>query len=393
MHSGAGTVPNERWVGSPPHAGPTIHLDQVDDQIVAVQRLGTAMLRVSDPTELGEQVVRVLADDFGLPAAAWTGPGTGSYELIAAGEAPTKALRELGLSRIALPLITERRNRSSFVVACAAAFGSPHASLVDAEGIVVVFGADSAGTPVASLLREWLPVAADRARDLRIARDRLGSMGLGLSCIAHELVGPLGSLRMGAHLLLDGTAPDGVRSQILGRMIEVSDELADLVTGLLPWAVGVTAIRLAPLDLQELVSATLRLPALSEADRSRLTLRSAGEVGLLGDAQVLGLVIANALRNALRYSMPGTSIEVSCSDDGPWVLLGVDDIGLAVSEEERLTLFDPFIRGSGTTSSRDAHGLGLYIIERAVSAHGGDVWFEPRSDGAALRIRLPKQGP
>jgi signal transduction histidine kinase len=386
-------VPNERWVGSPPHAGPTIHLDQVDDQTHAMERLGAAMLRASDPTDLGEQVVRVLADVFGLPAAAWIGPSMGSLELIAAGDASTEALRELGLSRVALPLITKRRNRSSFVAACAAAFGSPHASLVDAEGIVVVFGADSTSPPVASLLREWLPIAADRARELRAARDRLESMGLGLSCIAHELVGPLGSMRMGAHLLLDGAAPEGIRSQILGRMIEVSDELADLVTGLLPWAVGLTAIRLAPLDLPELVSATLQLPAFSEADRSRLTLRTEGEVGLLGDAQVLGLVIVNALRNALRYSTPGTAIEVSCSDEGSWVLLGVDDTGLAVSEEERLTLFDPFVRGSGTTSSRDAHGLGLYIIQRAVAAHGGEVWFELRSDGAALRIRLPKQGP
>ena len=107
-------------------------------------------------------------------------------------------------------------------------------------------------------------------------------------------------------------------------------------------------------------------------------------------------VVANLLDNALKNSPSGSIIEVSLSTKHDEVRLAVSDYGSGMSEEQLTKVFGKFVRGRRSTSR--GTGLGLYICERIVEAHGGRIWAENRRApagvthtpaGATFTVALP----
>jgi two-component system, LuxR family, sensor kinase FixL len=73
-------------------------------------------------------------------------------------------------------------------------------------------------------------------------------------------------------------------------------------------------------------------------------------------------------------------LRVSASEDGPTVTIRFEDTGTGVGSPERL--FHPFQQGATST------GLGLYVSRAVVRSFGGDLVYEPRSEGACFAIVL-----
>ena len=88
----------------------------------------------------------------------------------------------------------------------------------------------------------------------------------------------------------------------------------------------------------------------------------------------------NLLTNALKYSSPGTNLEVTCDQSGKYASVYVRDYGLGVPPEDQGRLFERFVRLERDMNSpvRGA-GLGLYISKQMIEAMGGRIWVE--SDG------------
>jgi two-component system sensor histidine kinase KdpD len=103
-------------------------------------------------------------------------------------------------------------------------------------------------------------------------------------------------------------------------------------------------------------------------------------------------VLVNLLENSLKYSPPGSPIEIVATTDASWLLLEVADRGPGVPEHDLKRVFDKFYRipvpeGAGGT------GLGLSICKGIVEAHGGRISAENRSgEGLSIVIRLPVGG-
>ncbi len=77
--------------------------------------------------------------------------------------------------------------------------------------------------------------------------------------------------------------------------------------------------------------------------------------------------------------------------DGDGVVIGVDDGGRGVPDELKECIFEPFRRGSSTA---EGSGIGLSLVARFASLHGGRAWVEDRvGGGAAFRVWLPRSGP
>jgi two-component system sensor histidine kinase KdpD len=103
-------------------------------------------------------------------------------------------------------------------------------------------------------------------------------------------------------------------------------------------------------------------------------------------------VMMNLLENAIRYTPPGTAIEISAAAEAGGVRVTVADRGpgLVPGEEERI--FEKFYRG---THERVAGGigLGLAICRGILTAHGGRIWAGNRpGGGAAFHFTLPISG-
>jgi two-component system sensor histidine kinase KdpD len=100
-------------------------------------------------------------------------------------------------------------------------------------------------------------------------------------------------------------------------------------------------------------------------------------------------VLVNLLENSLKYSPPGSPIEIIAATDAPWLVLEVNDRGPGVPEQDLKRVFDKFYRipvpeGAGGT------GLGLSICKGIVEAHGGRIAAENLTGGGlSIVIRLP----
>ncbi len=110
------------------------------------------------------------------------------------------------------------------------------------------------------------------------------------------------------------------------------------------------------------------------------------------DELLIEQVFINLLENAAKYTPPGTPITISARESDGAVLVEVADLGPGIAPGGEEAVFRKFYRVGG--GSEGGAGLGLTICRGIVTAHGGRMWLEQRSDsGAIFRFTIPLQGP
>ena len=103
-------------------------------------------------------------------------------------------------------------------------------------------------------------------------------------------------------------------------------------------------------------------------------------------------MVLNLLDNAVRYTRPGSTIELRLHSEGAEAVLEVADDGPGIPPELRVAVFDRFIRGGGPadTAVGSGSGLGLAIVRAVATSHGGTAEAtESERGGALFRVRLP----
>jgi two-component system sensor histidine kinase KdpD len=111
------------------------------------------------------------------------------------------------------------------------------------------------------------------------------------------------------------------------------------------------------------------------------------------DAVLIEQVFINLLENAVKYTPPGTPIEISATAVDGAVRVDVADRGPGLPPGEELRVFEKFYRVPAATATSGV-GLGLTICRGIITAHGGRIWAENRPGGGAVfRFTLPLSGP
>jgi two-component system sensor histidine kinase MprB len=203
---------------------------------------------------------------------------------------------------------------------------------------------------------------------------------------AHELRTPLTTLRAKVDILVEEMTAGGLRREMSAIQAEVT-RLADIVERLLVLAMPeedalANARPLSVVDLLEELVAALPAPS-----RARLDVTGCvPDAGIVrADAPLLELAIANVIDNALKYSSGPVLIRTII--EGERLVLEVEDDGPGIPEHERAALFQPFHRGAATRHVR-GHGIGLAMVAKVISEHGGTVTLEGER-GLRVRMILP----
>jgi signal transduction histidine kinase len=103
------------------------------------------------------------------------------------------------------------------------------------------------------------------------------------------------------------------------------------------------------------------------------------------DAAQLRQALVNLIKNGLEAIGPSGLVQLAAHGDGGALEITVADDGAALTDEQRSRLFVP-----GFSTKAEGAGLGLTIVERIVSDHGGTVRAEPSTTGGTLfRLRIP----
>jgi len=111
---------------------------------------------------------------------------------------------------------------------------------------------------------------------------------------------------------------------------------------------------------------------------------------LRADPEQLRIALDALLENAVKYTGPGDSIELSSRSTGTRVVIEVDDEGIGVPDEALDRIFERFARADpARTRTAGGVGLGLAIVDTIVKAHGGRCLVCRKPDGSAFGIQLP----
>jgi len=231
---------------------------------------------------------------------------------------------------------------------------------------------------------------ADRIEHLVTAQRHL------LSDVSHALRSPLARLNVALGLARRHSAP--AASEHLDRIELETDRLNTLIGQLLMMArvdSGVDIERQVVFDLAAVVD-EVAMDADYEARERRCTVQVEHRRDCLveGAPDLLRSAVENVVRNAVRHTADGTTVEVSMDrvhGDQPRVVIEVRDHGPGVSDDVLERLFVPFYRGAnGATESLDGSGLGLAITKRIFDVHGGTATAANAAGGGFIvTLELP----
>jgi two-component system sensor histidine kinase CpxA len=243
---------------------------------------------------------------------------------------------------------------------------------------------------IGGLVRDF-DTMATRLENLVKAQSRL------LNDISHELRSPLARLNVALGLARQRSGPES--AAMLERIELEAARLNELIGRLLTLARmedGEQRVPSTPVLLDEVIL-TVTEDAEFEAQARHCHVHGEipeGSWAVRGDASLLHSAIENVVRNAIRYTREGSTVEVRLErgNDGlAEAVVQVADCGDGVPADALEKLFQPFYR---LDDARGRHtggvGLGLAITERAVRFHGGRVAAMNRPEGGLMvEIHLP----
>jgi len=150
---------------------------------------------------------------------------------------------------------------------------------------------------------------------------------------------------------------------------------------------GPAGVDLEPVEIRKVLAHVCELlrpeAAAREIDISSHTEDSLPAV--MADPVRLTQALLNVLINAIQAVDRKGRVEVSASVTDGWVCVAVSDNGPGIPPEKLASIFDPYF-----TTKTEGSGLGLWIAQQIVTAHGGSLQAQNReSGGAVLTMRLP----
>ena len=227
---------------------------------------------------------------------------------------------------------------------------------------------------------------------LRELTEAAGERAALLSSVSHDIRAPLASIRMMTEILEDraDAITDEQRAELIHRIrVEArrtEGVLADLVSANRV-GVGLAAPRRQRVDLDELLTVAVR--EFANDDHMVCLGELRGDLRLWADRGQLERILDNLISNATRHTPAGSTIVIGAVEFDDAVEMSVEDNGPGIADNEKMTVFDPYVRGS-RSADRPGTGLGLYLVQQFAQFHGGRVWCEDAPDGGArVIVRLP----
>ncbi|TPV96528.1 MAG: GHKL domain-containing protein [Myxococcales bacterium FL481] len=251
--------------------------------------------------------------------------------------------------------------------------------------------AEEVGTLVEELHREREELRA--TRDLMVQTEKLAALGLLAGGVAHEINQPLtvihslvGMMRMSEEVPISEHADD------LDLVVAAAERIGRIVDSVRTYG-RADPFALEPIDpLGPVADALVLVGDVLRQSGVRVVERIADDrPTILADAKRLEQVFVNLLsnaRDALAECPPGERVvEISLRVVADWLVYEVRDTGPGVPADIASRIFDPFYT---TKPAEQGTGLGLSVSLGIVEEHGGQITYQPTSDGwCRFVVKLP----
>ena len=216
-----------------------------------------------------------------------------------------------------------------------------------------------------------------------------------LANMSHELRTPLTVIRGGIDYLNrtikieDNRNYLGIIDKNLNRLIRLVSDLFDFTkieAKKIEWSFERT-------DLTELIEEVIEITSpLAVEKQIRICFDNPGAIWVEFDLERIEQVLVNLIDNAVKFSNPGTEIQIRTTELVDSVTVAVKDQGIGIPPENLRSIFEKFSTvPSGRDSKVEGTGLGLAICRAIIEAHHGRVWAESKQrESSTFYFTLPK---
>jgi len=219
-----------------------------------------------------------------------------------------------------------------------------------------------------------------------------------LAILGHDLRAPLQAVSMSTELLLRKTALEGDALACANSIKRGARHMAVMVSDLLELVrsrLGKSLpIEPAPMDLADAAHTAIAVACAGNPECDPIV-SVVGDTRGVWDAGRLDQLLQNLIGNALQHGLNKRDVTVTVIGEPDTVRLTVHNFGVPIPEDALSTIFDPLVRsadeelGQPTTSL----GLGLFIVNEVVNAHGGTIEVSSNeTDGTLFTVVLPRNG-
>jgi len=265
---------------------------------------------------------------------------------------------------------------------------------VDLAGLATRAGLLLGALMVMGVLVAFAIQRGQEARQAQRQQEQVSARQRFFQRLDHELKNPLTIIRLGLVNLQQSPDLNAEQGASVERISQQAQRLQKLVVDLrLLYELDKDSIEHKPVALPELLEEALALADPLAESSPRITLRVQNlpwpVSDAWGDRDLLLLVFRNLMDNALKFSPPGSQVEVRLGEDGRMAIVDVVDTGPGIPAEELPHIFEELYRGENARGVPGS-GLGLRLVERIVELHEGILQVRSKPEhGTVFTIRLP----
>lgn len=220
------------------------------------------------------------------------------------------------------------------------------------------------------------------------------------SVIAHDLRGPMGSIKMMLNMLLLSTDSKSIGEdsfEMLGMANQTTEEVFALLDNLLKWTksqLGRLNVAYQDFNAVDVAKSVIEVFS-SVALLKKINIRTdfPANLEVRADSDMVKTVIRNLLSNAIKFSNEGGNIDVSVREEDDFAVISIRDYGRGIKEEDQGKLLhsDTHFSTFGT-KNEEGSGLGLLLCQDFAEKNGGKLWFvsEERM-GSTFSFSIPKK--
>ena len=221
-----------------------------------------------------------------------------------------------------------------------------------------------------------------------------------LSIVSHDLRGPLTTIGSVAQLMDQRAPTDETGQQMrawaerVRRSVNVMERLISDLLDFSSFEDGQLRVTAEPLDIRTLIHGAIEAfhgVALAKGLSLEADL-PADPIIAKHDPHRILQVVSNLLHNSMKFTPEGGSVRISVAREGTFCRVSVSDTGIGIPASELTGIFERFRQLN--PSDHVGLGLGLYISQWIVEAHGGQIWAESQVGvGTTFHFTLPEDRP
>jgi two-component system sensor histidine kinase/response regulator len=219
------------------------------------------------------------------------------------------------------------------------------------------------------------------------------------SVIAHDLRSPMASIKMVLNMLMINLPDEKIGEEmheLLNMANQTTEELFSLLDNLLKWTKSqIGRLNVVPQDIDIVgVSAGVIeiFSMVAELKQIKINMQAPDQLEVRADIDMVKTVIRNLISNALKFSNPGSEVQVVIEEKEEQVIVSVADHGRGIKKEDQSKLLNVDTHYSTFgTKNEEGSGLGLLLCQDFVRKNGGELWFSSEEgEGSVFSFYLPK---